>query len=89
MVYSVKDLSADQRLAIESLLGRALSEEESVTIRPSLIRSHAPIGQERVRAFRRYRDHLDRLAERAREVPGETIDASIQEAIEHSRQRSG
>jgi hypothetical protein len=33
MAYSAKDLSPEQRLAIESLLGRSVSEGEAVTIR--------------------------------------------------------
>ncbi len=33
MAYLAKDLSPEQRIAIESLLGRSVSERESVTIR--------------------------------------------------------
>lgn len=33
MIHSVKDLSPDQKLAIESLLGHAVSEEEQISIR--------------------------------------------------------
>jgi hypothetical protein len=33
MIHSVKDLSPDQKLAIESLLGRPISEEERVSVR--------------------------------------------------------
>ena len=33
MVHKVKDLSPDQRLAIESLLGRAIGENEKIIIR--------------------------------------------------------
>ena len=33
MAYLVKNLSAQQRLAIESLLGRNISEKESIAIR--------------------------------------------------------
>ena len=83
MVHHVKDLSADQRLAIESLLGRALRDEESVTIRPMQILDDAPIGEERARLFRRYQDHLDQLADRVKDVPEEEIDAAIDEAIRH------
>jgi len=32
MIHSVKDLSPDQKLAIESLLGRPISEGEQVTV---------------------------------------------------------
>jgi hypothetical protein len=33
MIHSVKDLSPDQKLAIESLLGRPVSEGEQVSVR--------------------------------------------------------
>ena len=33
MIHSVKDLSRDQKLAIESLLGRPVSEGEQVSVR--------------------------------------------------------
>jgi hypothetical protein len=33
MIHSVKDLSPDQELAIESLLGRPISEGEQVSVR--------------------------------------------------------
>jgi hypothetical protein len=33
MIHSVKDLSPDQKLAIESLLGRPISEGEQVSVR--------------------------------------------------------
>jgi hypothetical protein len=33
MIHSVKDLSPDQRLAIESLLGRPIAEGEQVSVR--------------------------------------------------------
>jgi hypothetical protein len=33
MIHSVKDLSPDQELAIESLLGRPISEDEQVSVR--------------------------------------------------------
>jgi hypothetical protein len=33
MIHSVKDLSPDQKLAIESLIGRPISEGEQVSVR--------------------------------------------------------
>jgi hypothetical protein len=47
MVHHVKDLSPNQRAAIESLLGRALRDEESLTIRPARILKDVPAGDER------------------------------------------
>lgn len=81
MVHHVKDLSPNQRVAIENLLGRTLRDEESLTIRPARILQDAPTGDERARAFRRYRDNLDMLADRVRDVPEDDIDAAIDEAL--------
>ena len=61
MVHHVKDLSPDQRVAIEDLLGSTLLDEESLTIRTARILKDAPTGAERVTAFRRYQDSLDWL----------------------------
>jgi hypothetical protein len=33
MIHSVKDLSPDQKMAIESLLGRPVAEEEQISVR--------------------------------------------------------
>jgi len=35
MIHRAKDLSPDQRLAIESLLGRSISDNEEIVIRTS------------------------------------------------------
>ena len=33
MIHKAKDLSPDQKMAIESLLGRAVAEDEAISIR--------------------------------------------------------
>ena len=88
MVHHVKDLSADQRLAIESLLGRPLHDQESITIRPARILKDAPVGAERACLFRRYQDHLDQLADRVKDVPEDEIDALIDEAMRNVRPKT-
>lgn len=88
MILQVKDLSAQQRIAIESLLGRALHDEESLTIRPSRIIKDAPTGEERARLFRQYQKHLDELADRVKDVPDKDIETAIDEAIRHVRQKT-
>jgi hypothetical protein len=88
MVHHVKDLSPNQRVAIENLLGRALRDEESLTIRPARILKDAPTGEERTRAFRRYQDDLDRLADRVKDIPDAEIDAVIDEALHAARHQA-
>jgi hypothetical protein len=88
MVHNVKDLSPDRRLAIESLLGRALHDEESLTIRSARALKDAPSGAERSRLFRTYLDHLDALAGRVNDVPEAEIDAVIDDALWQTRRRA-
>ena len=85
MWHRVKDLSPDQRLAIESLLGRRLADDEGLNIHPSRILKDAPTGDERSRAYQQYLGHLDALAQRAHEVPGDELDAAIDDACDHTR----
>jgi hypothetical protein len=39
MTYKVKDLSPDQKMAIESLLGRSIAENEEISIRSTTLPS--------------------------------------------------
>jgi hypothetical protein len=41
MIHKAKDLSPDQKLAIESLLGRSIAEDEAISIR-TLAAASAP-----------------------------------------------
>lgn len=87
MWHKVKDLSADRRFAIESLLGRRLADDEglNIQIKPSRVLKEAPEGEERAAAYRQYLDHLDSLAGRSEDVPDEALDAAIDEACRHVR----
>jgi hypothetical protein len=88
MWHKVKDLSADQRLAIESLLGRRLRDDEGLNIQPSRVLSEAPEGEERTAAYRQYLDHLDSVAGRSEDVPEEALDSAIDEACRRVRHRA-
>ena len=88
MVHHVKDIPADQRHAIEGLLGRALRDDESLIIRPSHVLKEAPVGEERARAFRQYQADLDQLAGRAAGIQEDEIDAAIDEAVKHVRHKA-
>jgi hypothetical protein len=87
MVHQVKNLSPDQRVVLEALLGRTLREDESLTIRPSIVLKEAPTGEARVQAAKRYIDDLDRMGQRVKNVPEGEIEAAIDEAIKHVRRK--
>jgi hypothetical protein len=88
MLHLVKDLSPDQRVAIEGLLGRALHEDEGLNIQPSRVLKEAPTGEERGRAYRDYLANCDKIAQRAESVSDEELDAAIDDASYHARRLS-
>ena len=88
MWHSVKDLSPDQRHAIESLLGRHLQDDEVVNIHPSRLLNEALTGEERSQAWSGYLRQLGALADRAKDIPDEELDAIIDEACDHARHSS-
>jgi hypothetical protein len=79
MVYRVVDLSTEQKLVIEGLLGRSLKDQESLTIRP-VIKS-APAGQERKQLAQQLKAHLDSMAQKAGNVSEEDLESVLQEAL--------
>jgi hypothetical protein len=88
MLHNVRDLSPDQRNAIESLLGRQLADDEALNIQLSRILHEAPVGEERSRAWAGYLSHLDVLAERVQQVPDDELESIIDEACGHARHSS-
>jgi hypothetical protein len=88
MWHRVKDLSSEQRAAIENLIGRSLREDEGLNIQPSRVLKEAPSGEERSYAYSRYLGHLDQLARRANDIPDEELDAVIDEACDQVRHPS-
>ncbi len=83
MFYHVSDLSSEQRLAIESLLGRSLQDEESLTIRPVI--KKAPTAQERERLVQQLDAHMDMMAECAKDASEEDLEAALEEALNAGR----
>lgn len=85
MWHRVKDLSGDQRLAIESLLGRRLADDEGLNIQPSRVLKDAPTGAERSAANNEYLGDLERLGRRAMSIRDTELDAIIDDACDHVR----
>jgi hypothetical protein len=74
-IRKVRDLGADARQLFQLLLGRTLHEEEEVAV---LVRQ--PHGE-------RLLQILDHMAQKAAHVPEQELDALIDEALNHARQR--
>src|SRR6266576_1086826 len=71
-----RDLSSDVRDALERLLGRALQEEETISVQ-AYATHEAPTGSERDEAWRRLLERIDKTAARVANVPESELDALI------------
>jgi hypothetical protein len=79
-----RDLPFNVRIALESLLGRPLQEEETVSIN-TYPTHEAPIGVERDASWKQLMDRIDRTAARVKDISEAELDALIDEATEHAR----
>jgi hypothetical protein len=86
MWHPVRNLSREQRLSLESLLGRGLRDDEGVNIQPSYILQKAPVGEARSRAYGDYLASLDRLNARTADTADDVLEAAIDEACKMARQ---
>ena len=79
-----RDLSPNVRNALESLLGRSLLEEETVSVQ-TYPTHEAPAGKEREEAWKRLLARIDLTAARVKDVPEAELDALIDEATDYAR----
>lgn len=89
MMHQVKNLSPEQRLALEALIGRSLNQDESLVVRPCRNVKPAPQGKDREEAANRLFAHLDKLSERVKDVPDNELEALFQEACDHAKHGPG
>ena len=81
-----RDLAPPVKAAIESLLGRSLQDDEQVSVR-AFHRHAAPQGEAWQKAAHRLEEQLGRMAERAKEVSQDEVEAALDEALLHVRPR--
>lgn len=79
-----RDLSPDVRGALETLLGRPLREEETISIQ-AYATHEAPTGSAREEVWERLMERIDKTAARFKDVPEAELDALIDEAAEYAR----
>jgi hypothetical protein len=78
------ELSRPVRAAIEDLLGRALSDDEQVSV--MAFRAHpAPTGDKRTESAQRLKVAMDALAVKALPIESEDLEAALDEAMDHVR----
>ncbi len=84
MIHKAKDLSFEQRRAVESLLGRPVSESEAIAIRayqPDLVSD-----QRRREIIEVLEAHFAAIDARCQPVSAEEAEAIFEEAMRSSRQ---
>ena len=78
----VAELSTDARHAMESILGRALYEDEAISVN---VYKPAPTGAAREDASHRLLERIDKTAQKGQGLPDAEIDDAIDEAVDHVR----
>jgi hypothetical protein len=84
MLHRVKDLSPEQKLAIEALLGRAISDEEAVSVRAVLPAAIVPSQfsqQERKATLHQIDKYFARIDANRKPVSEEEEEAILTEAL--------
>jgi hypothetical protein len=84
MIHKAKDLSSEQRIAIESLLGRAIAEQEEISIRT--LPETLPVSAERRLAIiEELRKHFAAVDAQRQPVSPQEADEIINEALLSTR----
>lgn len=85
MIRHVKDLSSSERDAVEAILGRALGDGESVSVRPVSVVQEAPGRGRKLEIAAELRRYFERLDAALTPCAQDDLDAAIDEALEHAR----
>jgi hypothetical protein len=88
MLHHVKDLSPEQKSAVEALLGRAVSSDEAVSVRavaPATIIPSQLSQQERVEALQKLDTYFAKVDAGRKPVSDEEEEAILTEAIRSVR----
>lgn len=88
MLHDVKDLSPEQRRAVENLLGRSVADDESVSIkgiRPSAIVSPRLLSAERTEALAKLRRYFAKVDAQRQPVSETAEEEIINEALRSTR----
>ncbi len=85
MIHRVSNLSPDQRAVLEGLIGRTFEEGASVRIEPTRVIKEAPTGEARKIAHENLMRSMDRIAEKAKGVDPDELEAAIEEVCEYVR----
>ena len=88
MMHRVKDLSPEQKFAVEALLGRSVSNDEAVSVRavaPASVIPSQLSPEEREQAIRKLDSYFDRVDSRRQPVSEAEEDAVFFDAMRSVR----
>jgi hypothetical protein len=88
MTHLVKDLSLEQKTAVESLLGRSISEDEAVSVKalkPAAIVPSQLTESQRSAALEKLDSYFARVDAQRQPVSEEEEDSIINEALRSTR----
>ena len=83
MIHKAKDLSPDQKLTVENLLGRRVLDDETISIRA--VHSHPISEQRRADIAKQLREYFAEVDAHRQQASAEEADEIITEAIKTSR----
>ncbi|HXJ94338.1 MAG TPA: hypothetical protein VMT20_15935 [Terriglobia bacterium] len=83
-IQKAHELPADARQAVERMLGRNLEEDEEISIM-ALSPHQAPAGQARLALAHQLEARMNQTAGRIRNIPDETQEEAINEAVDYVR----
>lgn len=92
MIHAVKDMTSEQRQAVESLLGRAVADNEAVSLKPvwtpaAGIPPSTP--EQRREAAEWLEQHFSTIIARQRPYSKDEIEEALAEALQAARSESG
>ncbi len=79
LIHKANELRAETRVALEAELGRALEDDEEVSIM-AFSPHPAPTGEARVEAARKLQEHFKRIDQKRQGLP----DAEVQDALDEA-----
>lgn len=86
-IHKARQLPDDVKAAVERVLGRAVGPDEEVSI-AAVPPQQVPPSEDRAQVARKLEALLNRRAKKVSDVPGEIVDAAIDDAVNsvrHSR----
>lgn len=92
MIHAVRDMTPEQRKAVESVLGRAVSDDEAVSVKAAWtpetgVTPSTP--EQRHEAAEWLEQHFSTIIARQRPYSEEEIEEALVEALQAARSESG